>query len=158
MALIRHDPFRDLVELQHQLFRTFDGAFTPPRGAQPAPAQAAWSPAVDVFEDDHAITLKVELPEVEMKDIDLHIDGNQLSLKGERKLEREDQRDGYHRIERSYGAFARSFTLPDTIDREHIAADSKDGVLRVVLPKRAEVRPRQIKVAIGGALPGQTKA
>ena len=158
MAILRHDPFRDLAALQSALFRNFDGAFASPHTASPAPVQAAWTPSVDVFEDDHAITLKVELPEVELKDLDLHIDGNQLSLKGERKLEREDRRDGYHRIERSYGAFARSFTLPDTIDREHIAADSKDGVLRVVLPKRAEVKPRQIKVSIGGALPGQPKA
>ncbi len=108
---------------------------------------ATWSPLVDVFEDADGITLKVELPEVEAKDVDIQIEGNQLTVKGERKLEQEDKREGYHRIERTYGTFARTFTLPATVDAEHITAESKDGVLRVFLPKKAETKPRQIKIA-----------
>ena len=109
---------------------------------------ATWSPLVDVFEDNDGITLKAELPEVDAKDVDIQIEGNSLTLKGERKLENEEKRDGYHRIERTYGAFSRTFTLPNTVDVEHITAESRDGVLRVRLPKRAETKPRQIKVSV----------
>ena len=149
MAIIRrNDPFRDLFSLQDQLFRTFDAAY---RGAGREDEQsmvATWSPLVDVFEDTDGITLKAELPEVDAKEVEIQVEGNTLTLKGERKLEREDKRDAYHRIERTYGAFARTFTLPNTVDVEHITAESKDGVLRVFLPKRAETKPRQIKVAV----------
>ena len=108
---------------------------------------ATWSPAVDVFEDADGIMLKLELPEVEAKDVDIQVEGNTLTVKGERKLEREEKRENYHRIERTYGTFARTFTLPTTVDAEHITAESKDGVLRLVLPKKAETKPRQIKIA-----------
>jgi HSP20 family protein len=148
MAIIRrNDPFRDLFSLQDQLFRTFDAAY---RGAprEEESMVATWSPLVDVFEDPDGITLKAELPEVDAKDVEIQVEGNTLTLKGERKLEREDKRDGYHRIERTYGAFARTFTLPNTVDVEHITAESKEGVLRLFLPKKAETKPRQIKVAV----------
>ena len=149
MAIIRrNDPFRDLMSLQDQLFRTFDAAY---RGAGREEEQsmvATWSPLVDVFEDADGITLKAELPEVDAKDVEIQVEGNTLTLKGERKLEREDKRDGYHRIERTYGAFSRTFTLPNTVDVEHITAESKEGVLRLFLPKKAETKPRQIKVAV----------
>jgi len=101
-----------------------------------------------VFEDAEGITLKAELPEVDAKDVEIQVEGNTLTLKGERKLEREDKREGYHRIERTYGAFNRTFTLPTTVDSEHITAESKDGVLRVFLPRKPETKPRQIKVAV----------
>ena len=149
MAIIRrNDPFRDLFSLQDQLFRTFDAAY---RGAGREEEQsmvATWSPLVDVFEDAEGITLKAELPEVDVKDVEIQVEGNTLTLKGERKLEHEEKRDGYHRIERTYGSFARTFTLPNTVDVEHITAESKDGVLRLFLPKKAETKPRQIKVAV----------
>ena len=149
MAVTRHDPFRDLFQLQDQLFRTFDQSYgRRAEEAQQRDLSASWSPLVDVFEDHDGITLKVELPEVDAKDVDIQIEGNSLTLRGERKLEKADQRDGYHRIERTYGAFSRSFTLPTSVDVEHIAADSKDGVLRIVLPKKAETKPRQIKVQV----------
>src|SRR5437870_316212 len=149
MAIIRRtDPFRDSVALQDQPFRTFDSAY---RGSGREDAQsmvATWSPLVDVFEDADGITLKAELPEVDAKDVDIQVEGNTLTLRGERKLEKEDKRDGYHRIERTFGAFSRTFTLPNTVDVEHITAESKDGVLRVFLPKKAETKPRQIKVGV----------
>lgn len=147
MAIIRTDPFRDLLALQDQLFRTFDSAYRG-RERDEAPMTAAWSPLVDVFEDQDGISLKVELPEVDAKDVDILVEGNTLTLRGERKLENEDKREGYHRIERTYGAFSRTFTLPSTVDAEHIRAESKDGVLRIVLPKKAEMKPRQIKVGV----------
>jgi HSP20 family protein len=148
MAIIRrNDPFRDLLSLQDQLFRTFDSAYRGAREDEPSMV-ATWSPLVDVFEDGEGITLKAELPEVDVKDVDIQVEGNTLTLKGERKLENEQKRDGYHRIERTYGSFSRTFTLPSTVDVEHITAQSKDGVLRVFLPKKAETKPRQIKVAV----------
>ena len=147
MAIVRSDPFRDLFALQDQLFRTFGSAYRN-RGEEEQAMTASWAPLVDVFEDADAITLKVEVPEVDAKDVDIQIEGNSLTLKGERKLENEEKRDGYHRIERTYGAFSRTFTLPNTVDVEHITAESRDGVLRVRLPKRAETKPRQIKVSV----------
>ena len=150
MAIVRTDPFRDLFALQDQLFRTFGSAYGREREEAPMSA-AAWSPLVDVFEDQDSITLKVELPEVEAKDVELLVEGNTLTLRGERKLENEAQRDGYRRIECTYGAFSRTFTLPNTLDAEHIRAESKDGVLRIVLPKKAETKPRQIKVSVSAS-------
>src|SRR5438045_4187412 len=148
-SIRRNDPFRDLVALQDQLFRTFDSAYRGSGREDEQSMVATWSPLVDVYEDGEGITLKAELPEVDVKDVEIQVEGNTLTLRGERKLEKEEKRDGYHRIERTYGAFARSFTLPSSVDAEHISAESKDGVLKVFLPKRPETKPRQIKVAVG---------
>ena len=148
MAIIRNDPFRDLYSLQDQLFRTFGRAYREPGAQQEQPLAATWQPLVDIYEDAEGITLSAELPAVDAKDVDIQVEGNTLTLKGERKLEKEEKRDMYHRIERTYGAFSRSFTLPNTVDVEHISAESKDGVLKVFLPKRPETKPRQIKVAV----------
>jgi HSP20 family protein len=150
MAIVRNDPFRDLFTLQDQLFRTFGSAYRN-RGDEEQAVTATWSPLVDVFEDGDGITLKAELPEVSANEVEIQIEGNTLTLKGERKLERDDNREGYHRIERTYGAFSRTFTLPNTVDVEHISAESKDGVLRIHLPKKAETKPRQIKVAVSSS-------
>ena len=147
MAIVRNDPFRDLFALQDQLFRTFGSAYRG-RGEEEQAVTATWSPLVDVFEDADGITLKAELPEVNAGEVEIQVEGNTLTLKGERKLENEEKREGYHRIERTYGAFSRTFTLPNTVDVEHVSAESKDGVLRIRLPKKAETKPRQIKVAV----------
>ena len=155
MAMTRYEPFRDLFRLQDQLFKTFGEAYG---SREESGLTGAWVPAVDVFEDNDAITLKLELPEVDAKDVDIQIEANQLTVRGERKLENSENRDNYHRIERTYGAFSRSFTLPSTVDTEHISAESKDGVLRVVLPKRAETKPRQIRVQVDAARPSQVTA
>jgi len=155
MAITRYDPFRDLFRLQDQLFKTFGEAYG---NREESGLTGAWTPAVDVYEDNDAITLKVELPEVDSKDVDIQVEANQLTIRGERKLENTESRDNYHRIERTYGAFSRSFTLPSTVDTEHISAESRDGVLRVVLPKRAETKPRQIRVQIDSSRPSQVSA
>jgi len=119
-------------------------------------ARCCWRPPlVDVFEDSEGLTLKVELPEVDANDVDIQLEGNALTLRGERKLENVDKQEGYHRMERSYGPFARRFTLPSTLDTGNVTAQSRDGVLRIFLPKKAETKPRQIKVQVDGNFRGQ---
>src|SRR5438552_2820258 len=114
-------------------------------------------PVVDVFEDSEAITLKVELPEVNADDVDIQLEGNALTMRGERKLENVDKKEGYHRVERSYGSFSRRFTLPSTVEMANVTAQSRDGVLRIFLPKKAETKPRQIVVQTHSSLGGQSK-
>jgi HSP20 family protein len=157
MAITRYDPFRELFQLQDQLFRTFDSAVRNrgPQQQEETGLTGAWSPLVDVFEDADGITLKVELPEVDPKDVEIQVENNQLTIKGERKLEDTENREGWHRIERVYGAFHRSFTLPPTVDAEHISAETKDGVLKLRLPKKPETKPRQIKVQVDAARASQ---
>lgn len=131
--LTRFDPFAEMTRFHHELARQLDQ----PRG---------FAPAVDIFEDTDAIHVKAELPGVKSEDVKIDVENNVLTLRGERKLERRDEKDSYHRVERSYGAFARQFMLPRTVDAEKIEAELKEGVLTVRLPKRAEVKPRQISV------------
>jgi len=108
----------------------------------------SWRPAVDVLQKDGNLVLRAEIPGVEQKDIEVQLDGNVLTLKGERKLECEEDRDNYYRMERYSGTFARSFKLPETVDRDKINADYKDGVLTVTIPQRPELKPREIPVAV----------
>jgi HSP20 family protein len=153
MAIMGYDPFRQLLQLQDRVFRAFDQPNGLARGTV-EPEQSVtgtWTPQVDVFEGADAITIKVELPEVNARDVDIQIEGNALTLRGERSLENADKRDSYHRIERSYGPFSRTFTVPSTVDTENTSADCRDGVLRITLPKRAEIKPKQIKVQVAGA-------
>ena len=154
MALIRHDPLRSLFGFSDPLFRAFDRDLGEARAYETQ--SSVFTPAVDIHEDDAGITLKVELPEVDAKDVDVRLEGNTLTLKGERKLERDEKSTGargYTRVERWYGSFLRSFTLPSTVDSEHVSAESKDGVLRIFLPKKAETRSRQIRVNVAGETP-----
>jgi HSP20 family protein len=146
MAVVRWDPFRDLNLLQDRMNRLFDDAGRGWRADEPA-ATTTWSPAVDIFETEGEIVVKAELPGMERKDITLHLENNVLSLRGERKFEKETKDENYHRIERSYGAFSRSFAIPATVDEEKIRAEYKDGVLNIVLPKKEQARPKQIKIA-----------
>src|SRR2546425_1328747 len=155
-----HDPFRELTQMQrHWLFhhnQNLDQLYG--RGVQGEETQSVgstWAPLVDVFEDSETITLKVELPEVDANDVDIQIEGNALTLRGERKLENADKQEGYHRVERSYGSFARRFTLPSTVEMGNVTAQSRDGVLRIFLPKKAETKPRQVKVQTDSSLGGQ---
>ncbi len=148
----RFDPFHDLMNLQDSLVRAFDTAYGRKGSTEKEHApSAAFTPAVDVFEDKDGLQIYVELPGVEQKDIDVQVEGNTLTLRGERKLDRESERQGYRLVERSFGAFHRTFTLPETVDAEHVSAEAKDGVLKIRLPKKAESKPRQIKVQIDSA-------
>jgi HSP20 family protein len=110
-----------------------------------APAMA-WTPAVDIYETDHDMTIKAELPDVDPKDIEARVEDGALYLKGERKFEKESKKEDYHRLERSYGSFMRSFSLPASVDAEKVAAEYKDGVLTLTLPKKEEAKAKTIKV------------
>jgi len=143
-SLTRWGALGDISRLQNDLNRLFEDRVAPSRAAE----SSGWAPAVDVFEDSEGLTFKFELPELEAKDVQVKLEDGVLSVRGERKLEREEKREHYHRIERSYGAFARSFTLPATFDAEKVSAEAKNGVLRIYVPKRAEAKPRSIQVKV----------
>ena len=145
MAVSRWDPFRDLSVLQERMNRLFEDAGRGYRGDDAA-ATTTWSPAVDIFETETEIMVKAELPGIERKDIALNLDNNVLTLKGERKFEKETRQENYHRIERSYGVFSRAFSIPAIVDEEKIRADYKDGILTIALPKKEQVKPKQIKI------------
>lgn len=147
MAIIRWEPFRDLLSLQERMNRLFEEAG---RGISRGQDDdwGAWAPAVDIYEQGNDIVLKAELPGVDPKDVDIRIENNVLTLRGERKLESEVKKESYHRVERAYGTFMRSFTLPSTVDTANVKAEYKDGLLRVVLPKREEAKPKQIQINV----------
>jgi HSP20 family protein len=143
MDIAKWDPMRELGSLRRELNRML-GSHEGGLGLM-----EKWTPSVDIVETEDAIRIKAELPEVDKKDIDVSIDGDVLSISGERKLEKEEKKEDYTRIERSYGAFSRSFTLPDNVDRTKIKAESKDGVLKLTLPKTKNAKPDHKKVEIG---------
>jgi HSP20 family protein len=151
MAIVRWEPFRDLVAVQDRLNRIFDDTFRGnPRGTEEDWALGGqWAPSVDIFEHEGNLVLRAELPGIEPKDVDVHVENNVLTLRGERKFESEVKREKYHRVERAYGTFSRSFTLPNVVDTEKIKAEYKDGMLQVTLPQREEAKPKQIQVAVG---------
>ena len=149
MAIVRWEPFRDLVSVQDRLNRIFDEAFSGTgRSDNERALGGSWAPAVDIFEHEGDLVLKAELPGVDPKDVDVHVENNVLTLRGERKLESEVKREQYHRVERAYGSFSRSFTLPNVVDTDKIKAEYKDGVLRVTLPKREEAKAKQISLSV----------
>lgn len=148
MALIRWDPFQEMSALQESMNRLFSDvrAQAPVRGEEIV--QGAWIPAVDIFETNEAIVLKAELPGITAQDISVEVKDNTLTLKGEKKFEKEVKEENYHRVERSYGSFQRAFTLPGTILQEKVKAKFKDGILEITLPKVEEAKPKQVKVEI----------
>jgi HSP20 family protein len=145
MTLTKYDPFHELMDWTSGI-RSFQDAVN--RMLSEPRSQRPWTPAVDILETDNELIIKADLPDVDMKDIHVDIENGTLSLKGERKFESEDKNQGYHRIERSYGSFARYFSLPDTIEPDKVRADYKNGVLTVTLPKKEVARPRSIKVEV----------
>jgi HSP20 family protein len=146
MVVTRWEPLKDLMALQERMNKLFDETFS--RGAQDVDV-GAWSPPVDILEKGDEIIIKMEISEVEQKEIDIKVEGNALTIKGERKLEEGTKREDYMRLERPYGTFSRSFSLPTTVDHEKVKASHKNGILRVVLPKKEETKPKQIKVEVG---------
>ena len=146
--ITRFEPFRDLLNLQNQVSRVFQD-FN--RGSDELLTSGTFVPPVDIYEDEHSITLKLEIPGINEKDIDIKLENNTLTVRGERSFEKEEKEENFHRIERRYGSFARSFTLPNTVDPENVEASYENGVLRVKLAKRAEAKPKQIKVSVGGS-------
>ena len=151
MPMVRWEPFHNVVSLQDRMNRIFDEAFRGQRGANEDDWALGgnWAPPVDIFEQDGNIVLRAELPGIEAKDVDIRVENNMLSLRGERKFDSEVKREDCHRVERAYGTFSRSFTLPNVVDTEKIKADYKDGVLQVTLPQKEEAKPKQISIAVG---------
>jgi HSP20 family protein len=145
MTLMKYDPSHDLLDFSSG-FRTFQDAVS--RMLSEPRSQRPWTPAVDILETDNELVLKADLPAVDMRDIHVEMENGTLTLRGERKFEKEEKETGYHRIERSYGSFARYFSLPDTVEPDKVKADYKNGVLTVTLPKKEIAKPRSIKVQV----------
>lgn len=146
--ITRFEPFRDLLNLQNQVSRVFQDLG---RGSDELLTSGTFVPPVDIYEDEHSIALKLEIPGINEKDIDIKLENNTLTVRGERSFEKEEKEENFHRIERRYGAFARSFTLPTTVDPENVEAGYENGVLKIKLAKRAEAKPKQIKIGVGGS-------
>jgi HSP20 family protein len=147
MAIIRWDPFREVMTSQNNtnplfsLFRNMSEAELPLSAGN-------FVPAVDIYEDKDKLVLKLEVPGIDEKDLDVQIENNTLTVKGERKFEKDEKEENFHRIERSYGSFYRTFTLPSTVENDKISAKYTAGVLKLELKKKAEAQPKQIKVEI----------
>jgi len=155
MAITRWDPFRDVLTLQNRLNSLFQDYN---REGEPV-STASFVPPVDIYEDDHQIVLKLEVPGMKQEDLDIQLENNNLTVRGERKFENEEKEENFHRIERRYGSFFRSFTIPSTVNPDSVKADYDAGVLRVQLEKRPEAKPKQIKVEVGkGHAPKQMEA
>jgi HSP20 family protein len=148
MTITRWDPFREAVALQHRvnsLFRELNG-----NEAEEPVTAASFVPPVDVYEDAKKMVLKLDVPGIDQKDLDIRVENRTLTVKGERKFEAEEKEQNFHRIERRYGTFFRAFTLPSTVDAESVSADYNAGVLRLELAKKPEAQPKQIKITVGG--------
>jgi len=141
MSLIRWDPFREFNTLPARLGGYFG------KDWELTTSTTAWNPSVDIFENDNEVIVKAELPGLNAKDIDVRLENNVLVLKGERHFEKEAKEENYHRIEREYGSFSRSFALPTLVNGDRVSAEYKDGVLKIVLPKKEEIKPKPIKIA-----------
>jgi HSP20 family protein len=146
-VLTRWEPFREFSTLQDRMNRLFRE--TQGNSQEESLTSSSFAPAVDVYEDEHNVTLKIEVPGIDEKDIDVRIENNTLTVHGERKIEKEEKEENYRRVERQYGSFTRTFNLPPTVDAEKVQADYDKGVLKVTLPKKAEAKPKQIKVNVG---------
>src|SRR2546426_8494779 len=146
-VLTRWDPFREFTTLQDRMNRLLRDSFG--SESQEALASTSFAPAVDVYEDEHNVTLKIEVPGIDEKDIDVRIENNTLTVHGERKFEKEEKEENFRRVERQYGSFTRQFTLPNTVDPEQVSATYDKGVLKITLAKKAEAKPKQIKVNVG---------
>jgi HSP20 family protein len=150
MSLARLDPFAELASLNDQMNRVFRNVrSSQERSPEEYLVSSGFAPPVDVYEDEHNITLKIEVPGIDEKDIDVRIENSVLTVHGERKFEKEEKEENFHRVERQYGSFTRSFTLPSTVDPDQIRANYDKGILRISLAKKAEAKPKQIKVNVG---------
>ena len=145
-VLTRWEPFREFSTLQDRMNRLFRDSYG---SEDEALTSTAFAPPVDVYEDEHNITLKIEVPGIDEKEIDVRLENRTLSVHGERKFEKEEKEENFRRVERRYGSFTRTFTLPSTVDSENVTANYDKGVLKIKLAKKAEAKPKQIKVNVG---------
>lgn len=150
--LTRWEPFREFSTMQDRMNRMnrLSRESYSPDGPEEALTTTSFAPPVDIYEDEHNITLKLEVPGIDEKDIDVRIESNTLTVHGERKIEKEEKEENFRRVERQYGSFTRSFTLPSSLDPEQVSADYGNGVLKIKLAKKAEAKAKQIKVNVGG--------
>jgi HSP20 family protein len=148
MSIIKYDPFRELRSLQDEMNRLFVSNFSRPE--REGFASGAWNPSVDIFENKDQIVIEAELPGMKPDEVNISIENNVLTIHGERKFEKKDENDNFHRVERSYGSFTRSFTLPPTVSSENADAEFDNGVLRLTLAKREEAKPRRIEIKAAG--------
>jgi HSP20 family protein len=148
MTITRWDPFREVIALQNRVNSLFRDSIE----SESALTTASFIPAVDVYEDDKKVVLKLEVPGIEEKDLDIRVENHTLTVKGERKMEKEEKEENFHRVERRYGSFFRAFTLPTTVDTENVDAKYEAGVLKLELKKKPEAQPKQIKVNVGNSL------
>jgi len=148
-VITRWDPFREFTTVQDRLNRLFRESYGP-EGREESLITGGFAPPVDVYEDEHNVTLKIEVPGIDEKDMDVRIENNGLTVHGERKFEKEEKEENFRRVERQYGSFTRTFTLPTTVDAEKVSANNDRGILKIVLPKKAEAKPKQVKVNVGG--------
>ncbi len=150
MALVKWDPFKELENIHKRISKILEEPFFAlrPKYDEESLMETKWTPAVDVYEDKDNIIINAEIPGVKKEDIKIELTGNQLTISGERKLEKEEKKKNYHRIERFYGNFMRTFTIPDTVQKDKISASYKDGILKVVLPKAEEAKPKEIKIEV----------
>jgi HSP20 family protein len=155
-VITRWEPFREFSTLQDRLNRLFQQSVS--EGRDESLTTSSFAPAVDVYEDDHQVTLKIEVPGIDEKDIDVRLENNTLTVHGERKLEKEEKEENYRRVERQYGSFTRSFTLPTTVDAEGVSAQYDKGVLKIRLNKKAEAKPKQIRISVGSEKTLENKA
>jgi len=158
--LTRWEPFREFSTMQdrmNRMNRLFRESYSP-EGPEEALTTTNFAPPVDIYEDEHNIALKLEVPGIDEKDIDVRIEGNTLTVHGERKIEKEEKEENFRRIERQYGAFTRSFTLPSSVDPGEVSAHYDKGVLKINLAKKAEAKPKQIKVNVGSEKTLEAKA
>ena len=146
MAIVKYNPFRDLRTMQEQMNRLLDMAWNREFGEDLR--EGVWQPPVDIYEDENSVVIKAEIPDIDQKDIEVRIEENILTLRGERKHGNDVKRENYHRVERYYGQFQRIFTLPHSIDQEKVKATCERGVLTITLPKREETKPKQITVEV----------
>jgi HSP20 family protein len=158
--LSRWEPFREFSTIQdrmNRMNRLFREPYSP-EGPEEALTTTSFAPPVDIYENEHSITLKLEVPGIDERDIDVRIDNNMLTVHGERKIEKEEKEENFRRVERHYGSFTRSFTLPSSVDVGQVSADYHQGVLKIKLAKKAEAKPKQIKVNVGGEKALEAKA
>jgi HSP20 family protein len=150
--ITRFDPFREINALHNAMTRALQTAGPTGYGDE-LTTSGSFVPPVDIYEDENSISLRLEIPGMKQEDLDIRLENNTLTVRGERKFEQEEKEENFHRIERRYGSFARSFTLPNTVDSDKVNADYKDGVLSIELTKRAETKPKQIKIGVGAQKP-----
>jgi HSP20 family protein len=144
-VITRWEPFREFATLQERMNRLFRES----QGPEEPLTTTSFAPPVDVYEDEHNVILKIEVPGIDEKDIDVRIENNVLTIHGERQFEKEEKEENFRRVERQYGTFTRTFTLPTTVDAEKVSANYDKGILKIALPKKAEAKPKQIKVNVG---------